>query len=432
MSISYLILRTRLYAIKIGTYKYMAPEVYNNQPYGESADVYSLGLVLYWLLNERRAPFLPAAPAKITINMDSEARARRFTGEQLPSPVHGSEKFKKIVLKACAFKPEDRYHTAEEMLTDLLALEKDEAPLDKMWKAPQGYKKPILENAISAEEKKAVCTADVDEQDTLPGLTDTETPVKQQQQEVPKEKYTIKFVDEDYTPLATTVYDAGAAVTIPEVADTDRNGDIYIFERWVPAVSWVAEKSVTYRAVYKKKIDQAETGQAAPASTAVRKPFNKKWIAAVAALAVTFCIVWSLKAGSEQIPEDTMKDDTATQIPTTGNVIATNPQSGEWKRASGKMYYIENGVKCTGFKVIDGSIYYFDKNGVRQTGFKVIDGETYYFNSISGVMRTGWLPFNNEKYYFKENGQMATGNCSIEGERYWFDSDGRLTRKLSQ
>ena len=48
---------------KIGTYRYMSPEVYNNQPYGSGADIYSLGLVLYWLLNERRLPFLPLPPA---------------------------------------------------------------------------------------------------------------------------------------------------------------------------------------------------------------------------------------------------------------------------------------------------------------------------------------------------------------------------------
>jgi serine/threonine protein kinase len=47
---------------KTGTYNYIAPEVYNNQPYGHSADIYSLGLVLYWLLNERRLPFLPLPP----------------------------------------------------------------------------------------------------------------------------------------------------------------------------------------------------------------------------------------------------------------------------------------------------------------------------------------------------------------------------------
>ena len=104
---------------KIGTYKYMAPEVYNNQPYGHTADIYSLGLVLYWLLNERRMPFLPLPPAKLSAGMDEQARVRRLSGEKLPLPVHGSEKLKRVVLKACAYDPKERYQSAREMLDDL-------------------------------------------------------------------------------------------------------------------------------------------------------------------------------------------------------------------------------------------------------------------------------------------------------------------------
>lgn len=55
---------------KVGTYKYMAPEVYNNQPYGAGADIYSLGLVLYWMLNERRTPFLPLPPQVPTASIE--------------------------------------------------------------------------------------------------------------------------------------------------------------------------------------------------------------------------------------------------------------------------------------------------------------------------------------------------------------------------
>ena len=50
-------------ATKIGTYSYMAPEVVRELPYNATADIYSLGLVMYWLLNERRLPFLPLPPA---------------------------------------------------------------------------------------------------------------------------------------------------------------------------------------------------------------------------------------------------------------------------------------------------------------------------------------------------------------------------------
>ena len=108
---------------KIGTYKYMAPEVYNNQPYGSAADIYSLGLVLYWLLNERRMPFMPIPPAKLTAGMDEDARQRRLSGEKLPAPAHGSEDLKRIVLKACAYDPKDRYTSAAAMLEDLNGLD---------------------------------------------------------------------------------------------------------------------------------------------------------------------------------------------------------------------------------------------------------------------------------------------------------------------
>ena len=104
---------------KIGTYAFMAPEVFLFRPYGSTADIYSLGLVLYWLLNERRMPFMPLPPEKLKVGMEESARERRFRGEPLPPPAHGSEKLKKIVLKTCAYDPAQRYHTAAEMLQDL-------------------------------------------------------------------------------------------------------------------------------------------------------------------------------------------------------------------------------------------------------------------------------------------------------------------------
>ena len=107
---------------KVGTYKYMAPEVYHNQPYGSAADLYSLGLVMYWLLNEHRTPFLPLPPRVPTVSVEDEARNRRLSGETLPPPAHGSYALQQIVLKACAPDPKDRYHSANEMREDLEAL----------------------------------------------------------------------------------------------------------------------------------------------------------------------------------------------------------------------------------------------------------------------------------------------------------------------
>ncbi len=106
---------------KIGTYEYMAPEVYHDEPYGAAADIYSLGMVLYWLLNERRTPFFLLPPALPTTSEKERARKRRFSGEEIPSPAHGSPALQRIVLKAIAYDQKDRYQSAEEMLRDLEA-----------------------------------------------------------------------------------------------------------------------------------------------------------------------------------------------------------------------------------------------------------------------------------------------------------------------
>ena len=68
-----------------GTFTYMAPEVYKGQAYGPSVDIYSLGLVMYRLLNNNRGPFLPPVPSPLTYNDRESALARRLGGEALRS-----------------------------------------------------------------------------------------------------------------------------------------------------------------------------------------------------------------------------------------------------------------------------------------------------------------------------------------------------------
>lgn len=109
---------------KTGTYNFMAPEVYNNRPYGQSADIYSLGMVLYWMLNRRCGPFLPLPPTVPTASQMENAKERRFGGEQLPPPANGSQALKQIVLRACAFDPAQRYTTPEELYADLAEISK--------------------------------------------------------------------------------------------------------------------------------------------------------------------------------------------------------------------------------------------------------------------------------------------------------------------
>lgn len=96
-------------ATKTGTYSYMAPEVYSGKSYGASVDIYSLGLVLYWLLNERRLPFVPMPPVVPTAAQNNEAQMKRLGGDTIPEPKYGSGALKAAVLTACSFDAAQRF-----------------------------------------------------------------------------------------------------------------------------------------------------------------------------------------------------------------------------------------------------------------------------------------------------------------------------------
>ena len=110
------------FAPSMGPPEYQAPEVVHMERYGQAADIYSLGITLYWLLNNRRMPFIDANQ-QITLVVKNEAMDRRYRGEKLPAPKNGSTKLKKIVLKACEYHPENRYASAQEMYDALDTLE---------------------------------------------------------------------------------------------------------------------------------------------------------------------------------------------------------------------------------------------------------------------------------------------------------------------
>ena len=140
---------------KQGSYPYMAPEIYNGKPYGTTVDIYSLGLILYRLLNGNRLPFLPPAPAPIKYADRENAWDKRFNGAPLPMPSHADGRLGEIVLKACAFEPKDRYSSPGQMRQELEAIlynkeegkyiypDGDEVPQDSIHSAKSDGEPPI-------------------------------------------------------------------------------------------------------------------------------------------------------------------------------------------------------------------------------------------------------------------------------------------------
>lgn len=125
----------------IGTFNYMAPEVFFGQPYGSRADIYSLGIVLYWMLNNRVVPFAEKSATGVGMQNTESARKRRMAGEAFPPPARGNAALQRIVLKACAFNPQDRYESATQMREELEKLILDQMDVPDAYKNYEKYGK---------------------------------------------------------------------------------------------------------------------------------------------------------------------------------------------------------------------------------------------------------------------------------------------------
>ena len=91
-----------------GTFDYTAPEVFQGLPADSRVDIYSLGIVMYQLLNKH-----------VSLSI-------RVPGDKLTLPPNVSPGLADIVLKACEYYPDKRWKTAEEMLGALRKLKQEE------------------------------------------------------------------------------------------------------------------------------------------------------------------------------------------------------------------------------------------------------------------------------------------------------------------
>ena len=110
------------YSTMAGTQPFIAPEVWSvqntNRKYTNTADIYSFGISLYYLLNGNR---LPLVKRGATRNEIDDAIFSRLEGKPFPPPNCEDEQLKAIVMKCCAYSPKARYQSIGEVITDLKA-----------------------------------------------------------------------------------------------------------------------------------------------------------------------------------------------------------------------------------------------------------------------------------------------------------------------
>lgn len=109
-----------------GSYEYMAPEVYSGKKYDHRVDIYSLGVVLYTYLNQKRIPFIKEKQENITYQHRQQALQKRLSGEPV-LPIPGIPvMLGEAIYKAVAFEPLERYSNATEFYDALVLAEKEQ------------------------------------------------------------------------------------------------------------------------------------------------------------------------------------------------------------------------------------------------------------------------------------------------------------------
>lgn len=105
-----------------GTPRYIAPEVLQHQPYGKTADIYQLGLILYELVFLRRAfPWKSRDQVLARVKTGEMAPMTHYYGCYVPKTLV------KIIARATALDPHDRYQDISQLSRDLRGYLKNES-----------------------------------------------------------------------------------------------------------------------------------------------------------------------------------------------------------------------------------------------------------------------------------------------------------------
>ena len=127
--------------VMIGTPDYMSPEQVDGKETDQRSDVYSLGVILYEMVTGR-APFEGDTALSIAVKHKTETPADpRKYNERL------SEEFSQIILRCLEKDKEKRYHSAGEVRSELLNIEKGIPTTERI--VPE--KKPLTSREITVQ-----------------------------------------------------------------------------------------------------------------------------------------------------------------------------------------------------------------------------------------------------------------------------------------
>ena len=99
----------------------MAPEMYRGEDYDSGRYLFAWNCIVP--IKKSQSPSIIDLEKQLITYRDKEnALTRRMSGEELPAPAEAADGLAKVILKACAYRRENRYQTPEEFREALEAV----------------------------------------------------------------------------------------------------------------------------------------------------------------------------------------------------------------------------------------------------------------------------------------------------------------------
>ena len=234
---------------RAGTVNYMAPEVFKGEKYTSNVDIYSLGLVMYQLLNANRMPLYPPYPQPMSPAQRERAQAQRLSGAALPPPANADGRLAEIVLKACAPDPAQRYDSPAVMRQALEAILYTEGEARVIY--PGGDAVPVPGTSGTADLQPAPAPAD----DRTVRLMPADVPPAPAQ--APKEDHTERV--------------AAPAPQVPEMQDPDKTTVLFAAQAEQRRKQEQARRDAEEAARHAAEAEKEQARRAAEQAEAARK-----------------------------------------------------------------------------------------------------------------------------------------------------------------
>lgn len=104
---------------KINNMSFVAPEIFRKENADFTTDIYSLGIIMYYMCNNYKIPFESSTGSK------NDAVNERFSGKQVYAPEHGSEKLKSVIIIACQYNNANRWKNAGNIKNALTSIKNE-------------------------------------------------------------------------------------------------------------------------------------------------------------------------------------------------------------------------------------------------------------------------------------------------------------------